>query len=143
MGLGKTMEMISLSLSNRPDEDYAKMVGKIKDGLHYSRATFVHCPNHLARQWKEEIQKNTKATVAVITTINEYKSYSVTDLCTKFGTQCVLSSYSYFIRSLHLIRFIRPDRLIFRLCLCEFPVSHSEQKLQRLCRDGPLADLSH
>jgi SNF2 family DNA or RNA helicase len=85
MGLGKTMEMISLSLSNKPPADYMKHVGKYVDGLYYSRATFVHCPNHLARQWKEEVQKNTTATVAVITTINEYKTYSVADLCSKFG----------------------------------------------------------
>lgn len=85
MGLGKTMEMISLSLANKPTPEYMKNVGKFVNGLYYSRATFVHCPNHLARQWKEEVQKNTTATVAVITTINEFKTYSMNDLCTKFG----------------------------------------------------------
>jgi SNF2 family DNA or RNA helicase len=85
MGLGKTMEMISLSLSNKPNAEYSKIVGTKIDTKYYSRATFVHCPNHLARQWKEEVQKNTKSTVAVITTIKEFSSYSIEDLCSKFG----------------------------------------------------------
>jgi DNA repair protein RAD5 len=89
MGLGKTLEMIALALSNKPDEDYMKKVGKKEDRLYYSRATLVHCPSHLARQWKEEVQKNTKATVAVITTINEFKNYSIDDLCSKFDIVCV------------------------------------------------------
>lgn len=89
MGLGKTLEMIALTLSNKPDEDYMKKVGKKEGKLYYSRASLVHCPSHLAKQWKDEVQKNTKATVAVITTINEFKNYSIDDLCSKFDIVCV------------------------------------------------------
>lgn len=42
----------------------------------------VHCPNHLARQWKEEIEKNTKnMKIAVICTIVDFRKYTVDDLC--------------------------------------------------------------
>lgn len=74
-----------------------KKVGKKEGKLYYSRATLVHCPSHLARQWKEEVQKNTKATVAVITTINEFKSYTIEDLCSKFGTNFFSLAFFDFI----------------------------------------------
>lgn len=114
MGLGKTMELISLIACHPKPKD--KTIRTIKEQKFVSRATLgntgrlilskyiVHCPNHLARQWKEEIEKNTKdmkiagelftthsvLTFSVICTIVDFKKYTVDDLC-NFGTKSFLN----------------------------------------------------
>jgi hypothetical protein len=46
----------------------------------------VHCPNHLARQWKEEVEKNTVGgKVALCCTINDFKKLDVKSMCTQYG----------------------------------------------------------
>jgi hypothetical protein len=44
-----------------------------------SRATLVLCPNHLAKQWQQEIEKVSDMKVALCSTINQLKSYSYED----------------------------------------------------------------
>lgn len=81
MGLGKTLTMISLIVSN--PQTLADMK-KIKTPFRYiSRATLVVVPNHLAKQWEEEVKKfvSTKLKVIVITTILQHRKYSYQHFC--------------------------------------------------------------
>eukprot|EP00029_Vermamoeba_vermiformis_P008910 TRINITY_DN4297_c0_g2_i1.p1 TRINITY_DN4297_c0_g2~~TRINITY_DN4297_c0_g2_i1.p1 ORF type:complete len:610 (-),score=224.30 TRINITY_DN4297_c0_g2_i1:18-1847(-) len=76
MGLGKTMEVIGLILANPTDVDPDDVE---QDEPFKSRATLVLCPNHLAKQWQQEIEKVSKMKVALCSTINQLKAYSYED----------------------------------------------------------------
>jgi SNF2 family DNA or RNA helicase len=47
--------------------------------LFTSRATLVLCPNHLAKQWSDELAKATDLKVAVVTTIVQLRKFSYQD----------------------------------------------------------------
>lgn len=61
VGLGKTIQMLALSLLNRSNN-----LSIIKDGVINSNATLIICPNQLCGQWKREIDKMIKSNVKVI-----------------------------------------------------------------------------
>eukprot|EP00029_Vermamoeba_vermiformis_P008911 TRINITY_DN4297_c1_g1_i1.p1 TRINITY_DN4297_c1_g1~~TRINITY_DN4297_c1_g1_i1.p1 ORF type:complete len:1047 (+),score=234.72 TRINITY_DN4297_c1_g1_i1:95-3235(+) len=74
MGLGKTMEMIGLVLANPAPTEMLE-----HPTLFTSRATLVLCPNHLAKQWSDELTKVTDLKVAVVTTIVQLRKFSYED----------------------------------------------------------------
>lgn len=105
VGLGKTLEIITLFYMNPPqqlvdndiviDEDDSdpviddtntsfglKRIVKDDQTYYYSRATLVVCPNQLFGQWKDEIQKMTKTTLKIIvmTTKVHLNKYTYKDI---------------------------------------------------------------
>jgi SNF2 family DNA or RNA helicase len=74
MGLGKTMEMIGLVLANPAPAELLE-----HPTLFTSRATLVLCPNHLAKQWSDELAKVTDLKVATVTTIVQLRKFSYQD----------------------------------------------------------------
>lgn len=83
VGLGKTIQMITLSMLNpAKDSSYYKMKNEQKL---FSKATLIICPNQLAGQWKREIEKfiNSKKTnlniVSILTKVH-YDKYTYLDI---------------------------------------------------------------
>lgn len=64
VGLGKTIQMITLSLLNTPE----------KSNLYNSRSTLVLCPNQLCKQWEREIKDkiNKDLNIIVIATKRDF-----------------------------------------------------------------------
>ncbi|CAH6421795.1 SNF2 helicase with zinc finger RING-type domain [uncultured virus] len=56
VGLGKTLQMITLAIKNQPDET-TYIRPEIDETKLFSRATLVLCPNQLCGQWIRELQK--------------------------------------------------------------------------------------
>jgi len=77
MGLGKTMALFALMMVNPRPKDQVKIFKDTPANHHLisSRATLVICPNHLVKQWEEEINKHRSRAVSVytLTTINHLK----------------------------------------------------------------------
>jgi SNF2 family DNA or RNA helicase len=102
VGLGKTYQMLALSLLNRPsDISYYKVPNRL-----CSRATLVICPNHLCVQWSREITKmikdEYKISVVLLLTKNHHDKYTYLDLLDAdfvivsynfLGNQCYLSQW--------------------------------------------------
>eukprot|EP01127_Copromyxa_protea_P010164 TRINITY_DN2452_c0_g1_i2.p1 TRINITY_DN2452_c0_g1~~TRINITY_DN2452_c0_g1_i2.p1 ORF type:complete len:1088 (-),score=197.51 TRINITY_DN2452_c0_g1_i2:351-3344(-) len=76
MGLGKTLEVIALVLANP-----ARNLPATRFPF-YTKATLVITPNHLTKQWAEEIKKHTEPVlnVIVITTMGSHKKYTYQDI---------------------------------------------------------------
>lgn len=93
VGLGKTYQMIVLSLSN-PATDVSYITSGCK--RLNSRATLVICPNQLCGQWIREIEKmikdNYKTTTIPLLTKNHYDKYSYLDL---LDADFVIVSYNF------------------------------------------------
>jgi SNF2 family DNA or RNA helicase len=82
MGLGKTMSVLGLILSNQLAPEFYDVNPTKDDTVFRSRGTLVICPNHLVKQWKEELEKNTKPPIKVIpiSTIAHLKKIKYQDL---------------------------------------------------------------
>lgn len=95
VGLGKTIQMISLSISN-PAKDTSYTRPGVKDRL-FSRATLVICPNQLCGQWKRELQsklsKDYNAKILVILTKRHFEALTYQDL---LDADFVIVSFTFF-----------------------------------------------
>eukprot|EP00029_Vermamoeba_vermiformis_P009184 TRINITY_DN4500_c0_g1_i2.p1 TRINITY_DN4500_c0_g1~~TRINITY_DN4500_c0_g1_i2.p1 ORF type:complete len:980 (+),score=214.26 TRINITY_DN4500_c0_g1_i2:150-3089(+) len=69
VGLGKTFEILGLVLASPPKEQLDPHPTLIE-----SRATLVMCPNHLSKQWQDEIERATDLKVFVINTITQLRA---------------------------------------------------------------------
>eukprot|EP01130_Rhizamoeba_saxonica_P018421 TRINITY_DN9210_c0_g1_i1.p1 TRINITY_DN9210_c0_g1~~TRINITY_DN9210_c0_g1_i1.p1 ORF type:complete len:829 (-),score=168.41 TRINITY_DN9210_c0_g1_i1:45-2531(-) len=58
MGMGKTIEMLSLMLTNRFNHDTDEMPQFSEEGLVNTRASLVVCPLSLIHQWESEIKNH-------------------------------------------------------------------------------------
>lgn len=92
VGLGKTYQLLALSLLNRPTNiSYYKIPNKL-----CSRATLVICPNHLCVQWSREITKmikdEYKISVVLLLTKNHHDKYTYLDL---LDADFVIVSYNF------------------------------------------------
>lgn len=79
MGLGKTITMLSLVLANPLDLTRPPAV----DDSHFvTKATLILAPNHLVKQWTDEIRKNIKPSldVLVLTTIVQCQKVTYRDV---------------------------------------------------------------
>jgi SNF2 family DNA or RNA helicase len=91
VGLGKTVQMMTLSLLNRSKKEDEIF----NDHLLYSKATLVFCPNQLCGQWKREFKKmisDNDITVVPIMTKRDFDKYTYYDLLT---ADFVLVSFSF------------------------------------------------
>lgn len=103
VGLGKTYQMITLSLCNQ-----SKNINYIQDRYEkiYSKATLIICPNQLGGQWVRELEKvidkQYGLTVLPLFTKNHFDKYTYQDLLdadfviasfTFLGNQCFLNPW--------------------------------------------------
>lgn len=80
MGLGKTISLIGLFLSNPKTLQTPR--SSLEDEFHWSsKATLICAPNHLCKQWADEIAKHTKPQLKVllITTKPQHVKYDYRD----------------------------------------------------------------
>ena len=93
VGLGKTYQMLVLSLSNQ-----AKDISYVKSGINKlcSKATLVICPNHLCCQWYREIQMmikdNYDIEIVKLFTKTHYDNTTYQDM---LDADFVILSYSF------------------------------------------------
>jgi SNF2 family DNA or RNA helicase len=82
MGLGKTLTSLSLINYNQKDNiNNIKLVKNNNEDFIESRATLLLCPNHLAKQWEEEVKSNyPKLKVIKILTKKDHSKTSYLDL---------------------------------------------------------------
>lgn len=82
VGLGKTIQMITLTLKNQPKNiDYFKKINGEYELC--SSATLILCPNHLCNQWKKEfnnIKKEYNPRIIMLTTKRHYEYYTYQDI---------------------------------------------------------------
>uniref|UniRef100_A0A6B2KWZ7 F-box domain-containing protein n=1 Tax=Arcella intermedia TaxID=1963864 RepID=A0A6B2KWZ7_9EUKA len=126
MGLGKTLEIISLIAANpfpKTDPSVGQFMALKEDDYlftsndkyeptspplyRYSRATAIFCPNHLVKQWKEEIEQFSDMRVAKIATIREFRSYTSIELC---NYDIVIVSYQFLDNKNYLERFANHNK---------------------------------
>jgi SNF2 family DNA or RNA helicase len=95
VGLGKTVQIITLSLLNQP-----KFTSYVRDGNTnklYSRGTLVICPNQLCGQWVREIQKMVskefEPQIITILTKRHFNKYTYQDL---LDADFIIVSYTFF-----------------------------------------------
>lgn len=94
VGLGKTLQMLMLSLLNQSnDTDY---ISNIDDTKLHSRATLVLCPNQLCGQWireiKSKIDGKTDINVVQLLTKRDADKYTYQDL---LDADFVIVSYTF------------------------------------------------
>jgi SNF2 family DNA or RNA helicase len=93
VGLGKTYQMLVLSLNNQ-----ARDISYVRKGINKlcSKATLVICPNHLCCQWYREIQtminENYKIEIVKLFTKTHYDEVTYQDL---LDADFVILSYSF------------------------------------------------
>ena len=78
VGLGKTIQMCTLSIMNPVKNDsYYQYPDRL-----FSRATLVVCPNQLCGQWKREIEKMVKLNLNIIPILTKvhYNKYTYQDI---------------------------------------------------------------
>ena len=85
MGLGKTITMISLILTNPRKADdkgkYETVIGKRIKGLFESKSTLIICPSQLVYQWEKEITTNSPdLKVIVIAQYEDLQQYKYEDI---------------------------------------------------------------
>src|SRR5690606_36512320 len=75
VGLGKTIQIITLSLINKPQKEI--ITNKI-----ISKATLILCPNQLCGQWYDEVIKMVKKELKIIKlyTKRDFDKYTYQDL---------------------------------------------------------------
>jgi SNF2 family DNA or RNA helicase len=82
VGLGKTIEMITLAINNPPTE--TKYYDSANPTILESKATLVLCPNQLCGQWIREIEnkvsKNYNPSVVQLLTKRDFDKYTYQDL---------------------------------------------------------------
>ncbi|AYV84439.1 MAG: DEAD/SNF2-like helicase [Hyperionvirus sp.] len=92
VGLGKTVQMTTLALSN-PAID----LSYIRAGVNrlHSRASLVLCPNQLCGQWKRELEKMVKDDLKIIPLLTKvhFDKYTYQDL---LDADFVIVSYNFF-----------------------------------------------
>ena len=93
VGLGKTIQMITLSLMN-PSNDISYVRQGIKNKL-FSRATLIICPNQLCGQWAREFKNMVSSECDIITimTKRHFDKYTYQDL---LDADFVIVSYTFF-----------------------------------------------
>jgi SNF2 family DNA or RNA helicase len=97
VGLGKTVEVIGLTLLSQNKEE--KLPEFDEKGLFNTRATLVVCPNHLAQQWADEIKKYTDLNVILYTTLENIKSLTYGDVVSAgfvIATSTLFKNKSFF-----------------------------------------------
>lgn len=95
VGLGKTAQMIALSVINQPES-----ISYVKEGdvTHmYSRATLIVCPNYLCGHWKREIMKTlteeyAPVIISIMTKVH-YNKYTYQDI---LDADYVIVSFTFF-----------------------------------------------
>ena len=94
VGLGKTLQIIALSLLNK-----SKQKSCIKEGdKHklYSKATLILCPNHLCKQWVRELEDkiSKKCPIKVITILDKrhFNKYTYENV---LNADFVIVSYTF------------------------------------------------
>lgn len=94
VGLGKTVQMITLSIMNQKKNPYYTVEGVNKL---FSRATLVLCPNHLCNQWLREfdtmVSKDFKLVVVPLMTKKHFDKYTYQDV---LDADFVVVSYTFF-----------------------------------------------
>lgn len=94
VGLGKTVQMITLSLLNQASNTSYLQIDNTKL---YSRATLIICPNHLCGQWEREIikmvSKNCNIDIKLITTKRHFNLHTYQDL---LDADFIIMSYNFF-----------------------------------------------
>jgi SNF2 family DNA or RNA helicase len=82
MGLGKTLTSLSLINYNQIEKlNNFKLIKIGYDDYIISRATLLLCPNHLAKQWEDEVKSNyPKLKVIKILTKRDHYNYNYFDL---------------------------------------------------------------
>jgi SNF2 family DNA or RNA helicase len=95
MGLGKTLSVLGLILAHKHDPNKVDLTAEEDTKYFRTKGTLVICPNHLAKQWADEIKNHTEPalTTIVITTKAEYKSYSYGDI---LAADVVIVSFQFF-----------------------------------------------
>ncbi|AYV80842.1 MAG: DEAD/SNF2-like helicase [Harvfovirus sp.] len=92
VGLGKTVQMTTLSLCN-PATD----LSYIRSGVNrlFSRASLVLCPNQLCGQWKRELEKMVKDDLKIVPLLTKvhFDKYRYQDL---LDADFVIVSYNFF-----------------------------------------------
>lgn len=82
VGLGKTLQFITLCMLNKKEEVYNKI--KLEQVINFinSRATLIICPNHLCGQWKREIESKLKCKVKIISMLTKvhFNKYTYKDI---------------------------------------------------------------
>ena len=104
VGLGKTFQMLSLSLINKLNNiSYYQIPNKLS-----SRATLIICPAHLCKQWSRELIKiidkkyiNNIKIIMLLTKI-DYDKYNYLDL---LDADFVIMSFSYIMNKCHNVNF--------------------------------------
>ncbi|PHH55951.1 putative ATP-dependent helicase [Ceratocystis fimbriata CBS 114723] len=139
MGLGKTLEIISLILVHQRNMSEAEAEAKANTGpCRPTRATLIVCPESLKGQWLSEFQKHAPLLKTVL-----YNSFDISAVGSEEEQNAfladhdvVISTYQTFSRELHFIsdahersfrykkRYIRPKSPLvrlhwWRLCLDE------------------------
>lgn len=95
VGLGKTIQMTTLSLLNSPSGKELSYTRENKTKI-YSKATLIICPNQICPQWSREIldkvTKETKLSVIMILTKVHFDKYTYQDL---LDADFVIVSYNF------------------------------------------------
>lgn len=82
VGLGKTLQMITLSLLNQ--ENQTNYIRNGDNQYLHSRATLILCPNQLCKQWereiKDKIKKDYEPVICLIMTKTHFDKYTYHDL---------------------------------------------------------------
>jgi SNF2 family DNA or RNA helicase len=89
VGLGKTFEVLGLVLASPPKEKLDPHPTLIE-----SRATLVLCPNHLSKQWQDEIARATNLKVHVINTIVQLRALTYEQVRSEYDV--ILCVYQLF-----------------------------------------------
>jgi SNF2 family DNA or RNA helicase len=79
VGLGKTIQMTTLSIMNQPTNNSYYQI----DNRLFTRATLIICPNQLCGQWKREIEKmvnDTNMNIISILTKVHFDKYTYQDI---------------------------------------------------------------
>jgi len=97
MGLGKTITTVSLMLA-RPS-NYKKLFAP--NGKYFSKSNLIVCPNHLTKQWQNEILKcNPLAKCVLVLTKPNHEGVTYDDF---FNADFVITSIQFLINVQHYV----------------------------------------
>lgn len=120
VGMGKTLQIITLINTNKSKRDSIVREGKI-----YSKATMVIVPNHLCGQWSREfgIHLSNQLNTINLLTKAHYKKYTYFDLANadvvivsaNFFVNCKLNQHEEFDPMLNVLNIFDKDVNIFNI----------------------------